>query len=49
MQPPPIVTFDVVQTVALGGVAVVNYEDAYAIDRCFGDMVLEETLGLLGG
>jgi hypothetical protein len=33
----------------LGGVAVVNYEDAYAIDRCFGDMVLEETLGLLGG
>ena len=29
---------------ALGGVAVVNYEDAYAIDRCFGDMVLETTL-----
>ena len=34
---------------ALGGVAVVNYEDAYAIDRCFGDMVLESTLDLLGG
>lgn len=32
---------------ALGGVAVVNYEDAYAIDRCFGDMVLEETIALL--
>ncbi len=31
-----------------GGVAVVNYEDSYAIDRCFGDMVLETTLGLLG-
>lgn len=31
----------------LGGVAVVNYEDAYAIDRCFGDMVLEETIALL--
>ena len=32
---------------ALGGVAVVNYEDAYAIDRCFGDMVLEKTIALL--
>jgi hypothetical protein len=28
--------------------AGVEYEDAYAIDRCFGDMVLESTLGLLG-
>ena len=28
--------------------AGVEYEDAYAIDRCFGDMVLENTLGLLG-
>jgi hypothetical protein len=25
-----------------------EYEDAYAIDGCFGDMVLENTLGLLG-
>ena len=30
-----------------GGVAVVNYEDSYAIDRCFGDMVLEKTLALV--
>ena len=30
-----------------GGVLIVNYEDSYAIDRCFGDMVLETTLGLL--
>ena len=30
-----------------GGVAVVNYEDSYSIDRCFGDKVLEETIGLL--
>jgi hypothetical protein len=32
---------------AVSGVAVVNYEDSYAIDRCVGDMVLEETIGLL--
>ena len=32
-----------------GGYLIVNYEDSYAIDRCFGDMVLESTLGLLGG
>jgi len=32
-----------------GGVVLVNYEDSYAIDRCFGDAVLEKTLGLLGG
>ena len=31
------------------GVAVVNYEDAYSIDRCFGDMALETTIGLLNG
>ena len=32
----------------LGGYVFVNYEDSYAIDRCFGDMVLETTLDLLG-
>lgn len=32
-----------------GGYLVVNYEDSYAIDRCFGDMALETTLGLLRG
>jgi len=32
-----------------GGYLIVNYEDSYAIDRCFGDMTLEKTLGLLGG
>lgn len=32
-----------------GGYVFVNYEDSYAIDRCFGDMVLETTLGLLAG
>ncbi len=32
-----------------GGFLLVNYEDSYAIDRCFGDMALETTLGLLGG
>ena len=25
----------------------VNYEDSYAIDRCFGDMALETSIGLL--
>ncbi len=34
---------------AIGGVAFVNYEDSYAIDRCVGDMVLETTIGLLDG
>jgi hypothetical protein len=34
---------------AVNGVGVVNYEDAYAIDRCFGDMSLESAIGLLGG
>ncbi len=28
---------------------IVNYEDSYAIDQCVGDMVLDRTLGLLGG
>jgi hypothetical protein len=32
---------------AAGGYLIVNYEDSYAIDRCFGDMVLETTLTLL--
>lgn len=32
-----------------GGYLIVNYEDSYAIDRCFGDMALETTLRLLGG
>lgn len=32
-----------------GGFLIVNYEDSYAIDRCFGDMALETILGLLGG
>ncbi len=32
-----------------GGYLIVNYEDSYAIDRCFGDMALETTLELLGG
>jgi hypothetical protein len=27
---------------------VAEYEDAYSIDACFGDMALETTLGLLG-
>ena len=29
------------------GYAVINYEDAYAIDKCFGDMTLETSIGLL--
>jgi len=33
----------------LGGYLIVNYEDSYAVDRCFGDEVLERTLQLLGG
>jgi hypothetical protein len=33
----------------LGGFLIVNYEDSYAIDRCFGDMTLETTLGLVRG
>ncbi len=30
-----------------GGYLIVNYEDSYAIDRCYGDMALETTLDLL--
>lgn len=30
-----------------GGYAVVNYEDSYAIDHCFGDAALEHSLDLL--
>ena len=32
-----------------GGVLIVNYEDSYAIDRCFGDAVLENTIAMLNG
>jgi hypothetical protein len=32
---------------AIGGYAMVNYEDSYAIDRCTGDMWLETTLDAL--
>jgi hypothetical protein len=32
-----------------GGYLIVNYEDSYGIDRCFGDMVLEQTLAMLEG
>jgi hypothetical protein len=32
-----------------GGYLIVNYEDSYAIDRCFGDAVLENTIALLNG
>lgn len=31
-----------------GGYLIVNYEDSYAIDRCFGDKVLETSIDLLG-
>jgi hypothetical protein len=34
---------------AVDGVAVVNYEDAYSIDRCYGDMALETAINLLNG
>jgi hypothetical protein len=33
----------------LKGLAVVNYEDAYSIDKCFGDMTLETSIKLLNG
>jgi hypothetical protein len=33
----------------LQGYLFVNYEDAYAIDRCFGDMALETSIELLRG
>ncbi len=32
---------------AAGGFLFVNYEDSYAVDRCGGDLLLEETLKLL--
>lgn len=32
---------------AAGGYVFINYEDSYAIDRCTGDLMLEETLKLL--
>jgi hypothetical protein len=31
------------------GYVFVNYEDSYAIDKCFGDMALETSIGLLNG
>ena len=33
---------------AFGGYVFVNYEDSYAVDRCIGDKVLEETIALMG-
>ena len=33
---------------AESGPLYIEYEDAYSIDRCFGDMTLETTLGLMG-
>lgn len=33
----------------LQGYLFVNYEDAYAVDRCFGDMALETAIGQLAG
>ena len=34
---------------AIDGVGVVNYEDSYSIDRCYGDMALETAIDTLGG
>jgi hypothetical protein len=34
---------------AAGGFVFVNYEDSYAIDKCFGDMALETSISLLSG
>jgi hypothetical protein len=31
----------------LQGYMFVNYEDSYAIDKCFGDMALETSIGML--
>ena len=33
---------------AVGGAVFVNYEDSYAIDKCFGDHALETSIDLLG-
>ncbi len=37
------------QAVGFVGDPLAEYEDAYSIDHCFGDAVLEYTIGLLGG
>jgi hypothetical protein len=44
-------TFDESRSAALGfsGQGAFEYEDAYSIDRCFGDMALEITLRMLEG
>ena len=34
---------------AFGGAVFVNYEDSYAVDKCFGDHALETQIGLLDG
>jgi hypothetical protein len=36
------------QGLGFSGQGAFEYEDAYSIDRCFGDMALETTIGLLG-
>jgi hypothetical protein len=36
------------QAVGFVGEPLAEYEDAYSIDACFGDMALETTIGLLG-
>jgi hypothetical protein len=33
----------------IGPAGIAEYEDAYSIDHCFGDAVLEKTIGLLDG
>jgi hypothetical protein len=33
----------------LQGYVFINYEDSYAIDKCFGDMAIETSIGLLNG
>ena len=35
------------QALGFAGTDMTEYEDAYSIDRCFGDMVLRSTLGLV--
>jgi hypothetical protein len=37
------------QVLGFAGGGVFEYEDAYSIDACFGDMVLETTIGQLAG
>ncbi|HEX9823574.1 MAG TPA: hypothetical protein VGB51_04165 [Actinomycetota bacterium] len=36
------------QVLGFAGEGVFEYEDAYSIDACFGDMVLESTIALMG-